>query len=323
MLEKYLQKFTKLRTDRGRDRFPKSTHHRAPHKSFLLLSIMDLIAQGAIKNNFIEPSFDLVNTWNGYWNATMPIGRQSTMAYPFERLRSDGFWHLVANPGYDTKRLYNASSVAALQRYYAGAQFDDDLFAQLCVKRSREQLRSVLIETYFAAEACPAVIEQGVVNLQSYRYSNHLLKLKIAEQQALCGRGLNDKSHQKARNQGFRKAIVTLYEHRCSLCGLRMITPDGYTAVDAAHIVPWSERRDDRPTNGMALCKLCHWSFDRGLMSVGKDYEVLISGSVRTEKNILGHTLTLIDRPIFKPKKEKFWPTQDNLIWHRKEKFLK
>ena len=43
-------------------------------------------------------------------------------------------------------------------------------------------------------------------------------------------------------------------------------------------------------------------------MSVGKDYEVLISKSVRTEKNILGHTLTLMDRPIFKPKKEKFWP---------------
>jgi putative restriction endonuclease len=73
----------------------------------------------------------------------------------------------------------------------------------------------------------------------------------------------------------------------------------------------------------MALCKLCHWSFDKGLMSVGKNYQVLISNSIRMEKNIPGYTLTLMDRPIFMPKKEKYHPTQDNLEWHRKEKFLR
>ncbi|MFC1857661.1 HNH endonuclease [Thermodesulfobacteriota bacterium] len=321
MLVRYLQKFSTLRTDKGRNRYPTTTNHRAPHKPLLLLSVMDLLAQGAIKDNFIEPSFDLADTWNGYWNAIMPIGRQSTMAYPFERLKSDGFWHLVANPGYETKRPYNASSVTALQRYYAGAQFDDELFALLCIKKSREQLRAVLIETYFTKEIRPVLIEQGVVNLQSDRYGKKLLR--VAEQQAPFGEKLKKESRDKVRDQGFRKVIVTLYEHRCSLCGLRMITPEGYTAVDASHIKPWSESHDDRPTNGMALCKLCHWSFDKGLMSIGKDYEVLISRSVRTEKNILGHTLTLMDRPIFKPRKEKFWPTQDNLTWHRKQVFLK
>jgi len=48
MLEKYLQMFANLRTDRGRDRYPEFTHYRAPHKPFLLLSVMDLIAQGRI-----------------------------------------------------------------------------------------------------------------------------------------------------------------------------------------------------------------------------------------------------------------------------------
>jgi hypothetical protein len=37
MLEKYLQMFGKLRTDRGRDRYPEFTYLRAPHKPFLLL----------------------------------------------------------------------------------------------------------------------------------------------------------------------------------------------------------------------------------------------------------------------------------------------
>ena len=80
MLDKYLKKYSKLRTDRGVSRFPAATNHSAPHKPFLLLAIMDLIAQGLITNNFIEPSFELVDTWNGYWSAAMPIGHRSTVA---------------------------------------------------------------------------------------------------------------------------------------------------------------------------------------------------------------------------------------------------
>ncbi len=125
------------------------------------------------------------------------------------------------------------------------------------------------------------------------------------------------KEEKKIRDQGFRKAIVTLYEHRCAMCGIRMLTPEGHTVVEAAHVVPWSESYDDRPSNGMALCKLCHWSFDEGLMSVGEKYEVKVSKRVNLENNFPGHMLTLSDRSIFKPDEEKFWPGQENLDWHR------
>ena len=282
---------------------------------------MDLIAQGSIRKNFIEPSFDLVEIWNGYWNAIMPIGRGSTMAYPFERLKSDGFWTLIPNEGYNTKRIYNAGSVAALHRYYMGATLDEELFVLLGNRKSREHLRFVLIQTYFSPDMHPVLLAQGKVNFESYRYSKELLR--VAEEPAAFNWGVVREDQKKIRDQGFRKTIVTLYEHRCSLCGLRMITPEGYTAVDAAHIKPWSESYDDRPTNGMALCKLCHWSFDQGLMGVGKDYEVMISRSVRTEKNILGHTLTLMDRPIFMPNTKRYRPDQQNLAWHRKKKLLR
>ena len=77
----------------------------------------------------------------------------------------------------------------------------------------------------------------------------------------------------------------------------------------------------DRPTNGLALCRLCHWSFDEGLMSVGTSYEVLVSRQVRTDQNMPGHMLTLADRPIFRPAKEPFWPAQDNSGEHRRRTF--
>jgi hypothetical protein len=66
MLDKYLQMFARLRTDRGKGRYPQITYHRAPHKPFLLLSVMDLIDQGRITENVIEPSYELVDTFNTY-----------------------------------------------------------------------------------------------------------------------------------------------------------------------------------------------------------------------------------------------------------------
>lgn len=51
-----------------------------------------------------------------------------------------------------------------------------------------------------------------------------------------------------------------------------MTSMDGHTAVDAAHIVPWSVSHNDDPRNGMALCRLCHWTFDEGLLGVSQRY---------------------------------------------------
>ncbi|MBW2604779.1 MAG: HNH endonuclease [Deltaproteobacteria bacterium] len=159
-----------------------------------------------------------------------------------------------------------------------------------------------------------------MVNFEAYEYSKALLK--VAEKKASFAPDKEESEQKKkVRDQGFRKAIVTLYSHRCALCGIRMITPEGHTIVDAAHVKPWKDSFDDLPTNGMALCKLCHWSFDKGLMSVGKKYEVLVSKRVMKEQNYPGHILTLTDRPIFTPEQETFWPAQDNLHWHRRNTF--
>jgi putative restriction endonuclease len=81
--------FSDLRTDKGRNRYPAATGHRAPHKPFFLLSVTDLIAQGQITTNFIVPSFDLLDTFNSYWSSVMPTGSKTSMAYAFSRLNPD------------------------------------------------------------------------------------------------------------------------------------------------------------------------------------------------------------------------------------------
>ena len=206
--------------------------------------------------------------------------------------------------------------MSKLREVCAGASLFHELYELLQSVESRERLRAVLIKTYFASEIQPVIADQGNVNLAAYEYGQQLLnELKESVE---WGEKVRDEKPGKVRDQGFRKAIVSLYEHRCALCGIRMLTPEGHTIVEAAHIVPWHETQDDSPTNGLCLCRLCHWSFDEGLMSVGKKYEVLVSKRVQSDRNMPGHVLTLMDRPIFKPEKETFWPSQVNLSRHRK-----
>lgn len=319
-LDCYLQQFATLNVNINRNHWSAATCFKAPHKPFLLLSILDLIASGAISRNFIEPSFELAETFTTYWSRVMPLGTSGSMAYPFHYLDSSPFWHLVSRSE-KSKGPSPFSSMKRLREVYLGAKFDDDLYPLLMMKSSREKLRTTLITTFFTPEVQSIVAEQGIVNCDSSLYSENLLTTAdISSVYATVG----DKSEEVAkrvRDQGFRKAIVKLYEHRCALCGIRMLTPEGHTIVEAAHIVPWSRSQDDKPQNGLALCRLCHWSFDEGLMGVGTEYDVLISPAVRQDSNFPGHMETLSGRTIIKPQNSGFWPEQRNLEIHRKEIF--
>jgi putative restriction endonuclease len=316
----YLKAFAELRTDKNRKRWTSATTSRAPHKPFLLLSILDLIAEGQITKNFIEPSFELAETFAGYWQRVMPLGSTGNMAYPFFYMDSEPFWKLVPRPGVIPPAGRVVSSMKRVKELYLGAKLDKELFKLVLMEPLRKRLQTILITTYFAPEIQPVILEQSQINIQANEYSKSI----IESAEPLAEYATADESmetQKKVRDQGFRKAIVTLYEHRCALCGIRILTLDGHTVVEAAHIIPWRETKDDKPTNGLALCRLCHWSFDEGLMGVGKNYEVLISKQVKREPNFPGHMLTLSDRTIFKPNKSIFWPAQEKIEWHRKKVF--
>ena len=105
-LAQYRKRFSRLRTYKDRKKWSAITAFQAPHKPFLLLSIMDLIVQGSITENFIEPGFELVETFNGYWNSIMPLGSKTSMSYPFPRLKTDGFWPEQDNLHWHRKNLF-------------------------------------------------------------------------------------------------------------------------------------------------------------------------------------------------------------------------
>jgi len=108
--------------------------------------------------------------------------------------------------------------------------------------------------------------------------------------------------------------VVCTYDHRCALCGVRIITPEQYTVVDAAHIVPWCKSQNDDIRNGMALCKLCHWAFDNGMMGVAENYNIITSRHITAP----GFLQTLSGRGIIPPQDRNLWPAQQYLAEHRR-----
>jgi putative restriction endonuclease len=319
-LTHYLHKFSHLRTDRTGG-WTVATQGQAPHKPILLLSVLDLFAQGRITANLIVITPELGELFAAYWSKVMPPERRGNMALPFFHLRSSGFWHLLPQPGQEAAlaAVRQVDTLNQLGRLILGARLDDDLFQLLQTVESRDALRTILIQTYFAPEYHPVFLELGEINLQAFVYSQHLIEQ--ARKQIKEMPGEDDAYQQSVRDQGFRRAVVRIYEHRCAFCGVRMLTSDGRTAVDAAHIIPWNLSHDDDPHNGMALCGLCHWTFDQGLLGVSAKYMVLLSGELRITQNVPGHLLTLESRSIIGPAEPELWPHVEALEWHRQKIF--
>lgn len=321
MLANYAEAFEKIRSDTSRARWSSLTKHRAPYKPLLLLTVFDLISQGVIKSNLIELTPEFCETFTLYWSRVIPPEKRSNIAMPFFHLTRDGFWHLVPISGKESElqtildRNVPLVSINKIKEVATGAKLDDDLFALLKVKEWRDILRSILVDKYFASTARRALREQSELNDEAYRYSLELLKVEQGIKINL------DEIKPAARSQGFRLAIVKTYAHRCTTCGIRILTADGHTIVEAAHIVPFYLTKNDDPRNGLCLCRTCHWAFDEGLLSVSSRYEVITSPQLIANNNLPSYVVTLAGRGIIHPIEEKFLPDLDALAWHRKEVF--
>ena len=71
--------------------------------------------------------------------------------------------------------------------------------------------------------------------------------------------------------------VRAAYSNRCAITGLRLINGGGRPEVQAAHIQPVASKGPDSVRNGLALSGTVHWMFDRGLISIGDDYKILVA----------------------------------------------
>jgi putative restriction endonuclease len=85
-----------------------------------------------------------------------------------------------------------------------------------------------------------------------------------------------------ARDSVFRVSVLEAYEEICCFCGQNFSVGDA-TAMEAAHIIPRGKRGVDSVANGLCLCPVHHWAFDRGLWTLDKSKVIRVAARVRHE----------------------------------------
>jgi predicted restriction endonuclease len=88
----YADKFSRLNVGRVGD-------HERPHKPVMLLAMLDLFGSGAIKENKITYSPELLELFGEYFEVVRTTDDKPTPINPFFYLRGDGFWHHHPRPG--------------------------------------------------------------------------------------------------------------------------------------------------------------------------------------------------------------------------------
>ncbi|WP_373997940.1 HNH endonuclease [Bdellovibrio bacteriovorus] len=119
----------------------------------------------------------------------------------------------------------------------------------------------------------------------------------------------------------FKNLLFDLYGGRCAFCGMTF-----HEALEAAHIIPWSEcSLEDRidPRNGLLLCANHHRLFDSGWFTLDDEHNIIYSDPQET-KDLYTDTdralSTKIHRSkILRPKEKDFWPSAKALEYHRKK----
>ena len=121
------------------------------------------------------------------------------------------------------------------------------------------------------------------------------------------------------RDRLFRRLVLQAYDKRCAVTGLKLINGRGRAEVDAAHIRPVEENGPDILSNGIALSGTAHWMFDRGLISLSDELDILVSRQANDPESIRG----LINKTgqAIVPSRKFERPHPRFLQWHREHCF--
>ena len=133
------------------------------------------------------------------------------------------------------------------------------------------------------------------------------------------------KINKRKRDHAFAKEIRRIYDHQCVACGMRLVIPAIKTHfIDAAHLIPVEVSENDNPTNGIALCKNCHWAMDRFIITpttknVWRVSKILLDSP--EQYHGAKHLLQLEGNRMKQPNDTKYAPLPRNLAW-REERLL-
>ena len=274
--------------------------HEKPHKPLLLLAVFDLIDEGLATPDRIPWCQELRDRFNARFDVVRKHNDRCNPDLPFRYLAGDGFWQpLEANGVTPIRREIRVSDFGQVH-----ARFTDGFEFLVALPENRRQMREALVTRYFPQHAA-RLLGSSSSDLPSNIL--HPPSSAVAEDEPEYG-----------RSPAFRRKILEIYDHQCAACGLRIKLPTArdVSFIDAAHLIPFSESRNDHPTNGLALCKNHHWAMDRDILAPGPDFEWHVSKLVDPRRSNGEKELMELDgKSILLPKDPAFHPDAEGLRW--------
>lgn len=311
LLSRYVRKFGKLRVDRSKG-------EPAPHKAILLLSVIDSIQHYEITENKIYISPELVARFKDNWHKLVTTNKfTSNFSLPFYHLKSEGFWFFKTLIGREIllTSSHSIKSFAHLKEVIDYAYLSDDLFQLISNQQSSNILKHTLLTTYFPTvnynntSDNNDVINEVVNQILHEAPAAYRIKADNFDEEELFIRG-----------GVFKKVVPKVYNFTCSISGMRLIANREIQMIDACHIVPFSHSHDDTISNGISLCPNLHRAFDRGLITIDEDYRVVISNGF--SESASDYSIKIYhSKKILLPNEPHYYPSFNNLKWHRENIF--
>jgi putative restriction endonuclease len=125
----------------------------------------------------------------------------------------------------------------------------------------------------------------------------------------------------RQRDEQFTIDVLENYRYSCAFCGFHGLLNGQATGIDAAHVQWHSQRGPDDVANGIALCKLHHWAFDKGILGLDDAERICVADVFITQRDgglplesLKGRELAVAARD--QPIGSRF------LDWHRQNVYL-
>lgn len=276
--------------------------HERPHKPLLLLAVFDLIDEGIATPDRIPWCRELRDRFTARFEIVRKHDDQNSPENPFFYLRKDGFWQATRHGSHGIESLQSQPLVGDMGQVFA--RFTDGFEFLVAIPENRRKMRQALVARYFPHHASVLLgAAAGPVT--------PLPVTKVADDELEYG-----------RSPAFRRKILEIYDHQCAACGLRIKLPvaQDLSFIDAAHLIPFAESRNDHPTNGLALCKNHHWAMDRHLIAPCPDHHWHVS-TVLDPRRSTGEKelIALSGKSLLLPQDEAFHPDVEGLNWRCKK----
>ncbi len=263
-------------------------------KPLLLLLLVSRIENDRVEENRfqfddVEKKLDqLIREHGG-----RPTPSGSKPEQPFYHLRTSPFWIVKTQQEYAPRRT---ALISDLRRPDSFGAFQPKVFRLL---RSSAEARARIVDSILN-EWWPETLHGDI------REDLGLDRL--------------DSRRRAQRDHQFMIDVLENFRYSCAFCGFHALLNRQATGVDAAHVHWHSLHGPDDVENGIALCKLHHWAFDKGILGIDDEEHICIADVFVAQQDGGLPLESLVNRGLAvqprKPIGKRF------LDWHRKNVYL-